>query len=251
MELVVTKTLFLCVLFTISTAAPLQDAAVEDGDTIPAVLDRCTGVEFDAITPNEKGNTLFFKGDHLWNGFTGPAQLSTLYFRELNGPVNAAFRMHNTENPDDHDHIYLFQDDKVYSYFNQNLEEGYPKQIQEDFPGVPTHLDAAVECPKGECMTDSVLFFKGQDVHVYDITTKTVKTKTWSHLPSCTSAFRWLEHYYCFHGHNFTRFHPVSGEVTGAYPKDARHYFRESPPNCDVKLNAATTDDGGRTYFFA
>ncbi|MEQ2161371.1 hypothetical protein GOODEAATRI_008995 [Goodea atripinnis] len=134
--------------------------------------------------------------------------------------------MHNTENPDDHDHIYLFQDDKVYSYFNQNLEEGYPKQIEEDFPGVPTHLDAA--------------------------------TKTWSHLPSCTSAFRWLEHYYCFHGHNFTRFHPVSGEVTGAYPKDARHYFMNCPNfghggdrkplKCsDVKLSAATTDDGGRT----
>ncbi|XP_047211787.1 hemopexin [Girardinichthys multiradiatus] len=262
MELVVTKTLFLCVLFTVSTAAPLQDAAVEDGDTSPAVVDRCAGVEFDAITPNEKGKTLFFKGDHLWNGFTGSAQLSTLYFKELNGPVNAAFRMHNTENPDDHDHIYLFQDDKVYSYFNQNLEEGYPKQIEEDFPGVPTHLDAAVECPKGECMTDSVLFFKGQDAHVYDITTKTVKTKTWSHLPSCTSAFRWLEHYYCFHGHNFTRFNPVSGEVTGTYPKDARHYFincpnfghggDRKPLKCsDVKLNAATTDDGGRTYFFA
>jgi len=47
----------------------------------------------------------------------------------------------------------------------------------------------------------------------------------WTHLPTCTSAFRWLEHYYCFHGNNFTRFHPVSGEVTGTYPKDARHYF--------------------------
>lgn len=58
-------------------------------------------------------------------------------------------------------YLFDFQNDKVYSYFNQNLEEGYPKQIQEDFPGVPTHLDAAVECPKGECVTDSVLFFKG------------------------------------------------------------------------------------------
>ncbi|XP_015233505.1 PREDICTED: hemopexin-like isoform X2 [Cyprinodon variegatus] len=261
MELLVTRSLYLCALFALSLAAPLQDAAVEDGGSSPAAPDRCAGIEFDAITPDEKGTALFFIGDHLWTGFTGPAQLSNLHFRGLSGAVNAAFRMHNTENPDDHDHIYLFQNDKVYSYFNQNLEEGYPKQIQEDFPGVPTHLDAAVECPKGECVTDSVLFFKGHDVHVYDIATKTVKTKTWSHLPSCTSAFRWLEHYYCFHGHNFTRFHPISGEVTGTYPKDARHYFMSCPNfghggdrkplKCsDVKLDAATTDDGGRKYFF-
>lgn len=50
-----------------------------------------------------------FSGHHVWSGFTGPAQLSTLHFKELTGSVNAAFRMHNTENPDDHDHIYLFQ----------------------------------------------------------------------------------------------------------------------------------------------
>lgn len=69
----------------------------------------------------------------------------------------------------------------------------------------------------------------GQEVHVYDIATKTVKTKTWSHLPVCTSALRWQEHYYCFNGNNFTRFNPVSGEVSGSYPKDARNYFMKCP----------------------
>lgn len=119
-----------------------------------------------------------------------------MFFKELDehhhlGHVDAAFRMHNPENQDAHDHIFLFlvqssyassyhkgqdifywsqilctivyyfQDDHVFSYYNHTLETGYPKTIQEDFPGVPTHLDAAVECPQGECVTDSVLFFKG------------------------------------------------------------------------------------------
>ncbi|XP_029305644.1 hemopexin isoform X3 [Cottoperca gobio] len=263
MELFI-KTLVLCLALALTNGAPAnpQDVAVDD-----AVLpDRCEGIEFDAITPDENGNTFFFRGSHLWKGFHGPAQLSNESFKELDdihhiGHVDAAFRMHNVENPDDHDHIYFFLDDKVFSYFNHTLEDGYPKEIQEDFPGVPAHLDAAVECPKGECMADSVLFFKGHDMYIYDITTKTVKIKTWSHLPVCTSALRWMEQYYCFHGHNFTKFNPISGEVSNAYPKDARRYFMKCPNfghggkyvlNCsNVKIDAITTDDAGKSYLFA
>nr|AMW64454.1 warm temperature acclimation related 65kDa protein 2 [Scomberomorus niphonius] len=264
-----TKTLFLCLVICLTNGAPAhhEHAAVEDGGTDAALPDRCAGIEFDAITPDEKGTTFFFKDGYVWKGFGGAAHLSNESFKELDdihniGHVDAAFRMHNTEHPDEHDHVFFFLDDKVFSYFGHNLEDGYPKEIQEAFPGVPTHLDAAVECPKGECTADSVLFFKGHDVHVYDIATKTVKIKTWSHLPVCTSALRWLEHYYCFHGHNFTKFNSVSGEVNGTYPKDARSYFMSCPgfghggrytvPKCsETKIDAITTDDAGKTYFFA
>ncbi|XP_051915209.1 hemopexin [Hippocampus zosterae] len=262
-------TLCLGLVLGLAASLPLADVAQGDEGVQEAPLpDRCDGLEFDAITPDEKGNTIFFKGAHLWNGFHGPAQLANELFKELDddhhiGHVDAAFRMHDPDNHDDHDHIYFFLDDKVFSYYNHSLESGYPKAIQEDFPGVPSHLDSAVECPKQECATNSVLFFKGHDVHVFDLDTKQVKTKTWANLPVCTSALRWLEHYYCFHGHNFTRFNPVTGEVSaGGYPKDARNYFMKCADfghggnyeilKCsDVKLDAITTDNHGKTYFFA
>lgn len=56
---------------------------------------------------------LVLSGSHLWKGFQGPAQPSNETFKELDdihhiGHVDAAFRMHSTESPDTHDHIYFF-----------------------------------------------------------------------------------------------------------------------------------------------
>lgn len=49
----------------------------------------------------------------MWMGFHGPAHLANESFKELDdihniGHVDAAFRMHNEENEDEHDHIYFF-----------------------------------------------------------------------------------------------------------------------------------------------
>ncbi|KAG7272164.1 hypothetical protein CRUP_014763 [Coryphaenoides rupestris] len=191
----------------------------------------CTGIEFDAITPDEKGNNFFFKDGYLWNNFHGPAQLANETFNHP-GHVDAAFRMHRAGNPEGRDYVYLFQDTMVFRYHNHTLEEGYPKEVKQEFPGVPCHLDAAVECPKGDCSVDSVLFFKGSEVYQYDVGARATKKKVWPDVPACTSAYRWMEHYYCFHGNNFTRFH--------------------QPPKCsEVRLDAITSDDAGKTYIFA
>ena len=58
--------------------------------------------------------------------------------------------------------VCLLQNDKVFSYHDQTLEAGNPKAFSEVFPGIPNHVDAAVECPKGECVRDTVIFFKGK-----------------------------------------------------------------------------------------
>ncbi|KAK6309530.1 hypothetical protein J4Q44_G00194110 [Coregonus suidteri] len=226
-----------------------------------AQLDRCEEIEFDAIAPDAKRITYFFKGDHMWSGFHGPSELINGSYKELDdhhhlGHVDAAFCLHQP-NDEDHLHTYFFLDNKVFSYHehSHSLVEGFPKDISEVFPGVPDHLDAAVECPKGDCLRDSVIFFKGHDVFHFDTHTKKVKASQWDHLPNCTSALRWLDHYYCFHGHQFTRFHPWSGTVTGKYPKDARDFFMKCPnfsrlsdhterERCShVPLDAMTSDD--------
>ena len=55
--------------------------------------------------------------------------------------------------------------------------------------------------------------------------TKAVDEKEFKGMPNCTSAFRFMDHYYCFHGHQFSKFDPKTGEVHGRYPKEARDYF--------------------------
>ncbi|KAM6934809.1 hemopexin [Xenentodon cancila] len=221
----------------------------------------------DAVAVNEEGIPYFFKGDHLFKGFHGKAELSNKSFSELDdhhhlGHVDAAFRMHYEDEPTHHDHIFFFLNNKVFSYYQHKLEVGYPKEISEVFPGIPNNLDAAVECPKPECEEDSVIFFKGDDIYHYNVRTKAVDEKEFKTMPNCTSAFRFMEHYYCFHGHMFSKFDPKTGEVHGKYPKEARDYFMRCSQfsegsdhvereRCSrVHLDAITSDDAGDLYAF-
>lgn len=68
-------------------------------------------------------------------------------------------------------------------------------------------------------------FPAADDIYHYNVRTKAVDEKEFQGMPNCTSAFRFMEHYYCFHGHQFSKFDPKTGEVHGRYPKEARDYF--------------------------
>ncbi|KAM9342289.1 hemopexin [Pholidichthys leucotaenia] len=228
--------------------------------------DRCLGLEMDGAAVNEEGVPYFFKGHHLFKGFHGKAELSNESFAELDdhhhlGHVDAAFRMHFEDNPNEHDRMFFFLDNKAFSFYKHKLEDGYPKDISEVFPGIPDHLDAAVECPKPECDEDSVIFFKQHEIFHYNVRTKAVDEKEFK-MPSCTSAFRFMDHYYCFHGHMFSKFDPKTGEVHGKYPKEARDFFMRCSKFSDesdhlerercsrVHLDAITSDHAGNMYAF-
>ncbi|XP_075707384.1 hemopexin [Rhinoderma darwinii] len=241
-----------------------------DPTYVPGTAERCTDEGFGAITLDDKGVMHYFRGDSTWTGFQGPTQNLSETWHGVSGPIDAAFRNYNEKRPLEHQRIYLFKDTQVWSYFEGKLLEGYPRLIGQAFPGIPDHLDAAVECHPGECRTDSVIFFKGDTVYIYSFHEEpAVKQRRWATLGTCSAAVRWLERYYCFNGINFTRFDPVTGQVLSPRPLDTRDYFVRCPgrghghaarknatllsiqDRCSNRsFEAFSSDDRSRTYAF-
>uniref|UniRef100_A0A8C4R7A5 Hemopexin n=1 Tax=Eptatretus burgeri TaxID=7764 RepID=A0A8C4R7A5_EPTBU len=125
---------------------------------------------------------------------------------------------------------YVFQGDLVWRFVNFHLDQGYPREVSMEFPGVLTPLDAAVECPASECASDSVLFFKDSTMYRLDLNTNQIKEQAIpAKLPNCNAAYRWLGRYYCFKGVKFYRFNPLTWQVPSVYPKDAKNYFLHCP----------------------
>ncbi|XP_021239537.1 hemopexin, partial [Numida meleagris] len=223
---------------------------------------------FDAATLSENGTMLFFRGGDVWETSREGPQLHSrplaTSWPELEGPVDAALRIHRQDRPEEHQNLYLFQGEKVWSYAGGQLRPGFPRRIGDEFPGVPGDLDAAVECHPEECGGETVLFFKGDTVFSFDLELRVTKEHTWSKLGPCDAALRWLERYYCLQGTRFQRFNPRTGEVPLGYPRDLRDYFIPCPgrghgnaswgnagDRCSGEpFQAITSDDSGRIYAF-
>ncbi|XP_059874398.1 hemopexin [Delphinus delphis] len=225
----------------------------------PDVIERCSdGWGFDATTLDEHGTMLFFKGEFVWKGQDWTRELISERWKDVPGPVDAAFR-HG------HDRVFLIKGDRVWVYPHDKKE--YPKLLQEEFPGIPSPVDAAVECHTAECTSEGVLFFQGNRTWFWDFTTKTKKERSWQAVGNCSSAMRWLSRYYCFRGNQFLRFNPVTGMVFPKYPLDVRDYFMPCPgrghahgnatrhgnKRCspDLVLSALLSDKHGATYAFS
>ncbi|XP_042761195.1 hemopexin [Panthera onca] len=235
----------------------------------PDVTEPCSdGWSFDATTLDEHGAMLFFKGEFVWKSHKWVRELISERWKNFTSPVDAAFRR-------GHNSVFLIKGDKVWVYPPEKKEKGYPKLLQEEFPGIPSPVDAAVECHRGECQDEGVLFFQGNHTWFWDSTTRATKERSWPAVGNCSSALRWLSRYYCFRGNQFLRFNPVTGEVLPKYPLDVRDYFIPCPGRghghrngtghgngthpghrdvrCgpDLVLSALLTDNHGATYAFS
>ncbi|KAG8522896.1 Hemopexin, partial [Galemys pyrenaicus] len=214
----------------------------------------------EAATLDDKGDMLFFQGESVWKNHmhSWSRELVSETWKNFTGPVDAAFRQ-------DHHRVFLIKGEKVWVYSPEKEEKKYPTLFQAEFPGIPFPVDAAVECHRGECQDEGILFFKGNRTWFWDITTKTKKERFWPAVGNCSSALRWLSRYYCFQGNQFLRFNPVTGEVPPKYPLDARDYFMPCPgrghgrgssrvdTRCspDLVLSAMLSDNHGATYVFS
>ncbi|XP_051882434.1 hemopexin-like isoform X2 [Pristis pectinata] len=220
--------LCLCLVVTLSLSLPRPRTKISSGadspePTIPGSPDRCDGLGFDAAVLDEVGTPLYFRDAFVWKGFHGTAKLINSTWPQLPSHLDAAFRMHHSNDPAHHDRTFFFKGNQVWQYHGSTLEGTF--LIRDKFPGIPDNLDGAIGCFQGDCVKDSVLFSKGDTMYVLDLSVKTVKERSWQGLRGCSALMQWVDRYYCFKGINFTRFNPSSGEVPAGYPKDARDYF--------------------------
>ncbi|XP_053418353.1 hemopexin [Nycticebus coucang] len=260
--------------WSLAIANPLPSTGahenVAEGETKPDsdVIERCSdGWSLDATTLDNNGTMLFFKGEFVWKGHKWDRELISERWKNFISPVDAAFRR-------GHDSVFLIKGDKVWVYPPEKKEQVYPKSLQDEFPGLPSPLDAAVECHRGECNEEGVLFFQGNHTWFWDFATRTLKERSWPAVGNCSSALRWLGRYYCFQGNQFLRFNPVTGYVLPTYPLDIRDYFMSCPGRghgfghrngtghgnnthpmhmrCspDLVLSALLSDQHGATYAF-
>uniref|UniRef100_A0A493U4B2 Hemopexin n=1 Tax=Anas platyrhynchos platyrhynchos TaxID=8840 RepID=A0A493U4B2_ANAPP len=207
---------------------------------------------FDAAALTENGTMLFFRGTEVWETSPrGPLPHGhplAASWLELEGPVDAALRIHRREHPEEHQNLYLFQGEQVWAYAGGQLRPGFPRRIGDEFPGVPGGLDAAVECHPEECGGETILFFKGDKVFSFDLASRMTKQHTWPWLGPCDAALRWLERYYCLQGTQFQRFDPVTGEVPPGYPRDLRDYFIPCPGRGGLMFRLDSWRDGWHAW---
>ncbi|XP_055513705.1 vitronectin-like isoform X2 [Leucoraja erinacea] len=128
----------------------------------------CLSVKpFDAFTDLKNGSIFAFKGQYFYEldkkGVVAGYPKQILDVWGLQGPIDAAFTRINCEGL-----TYLFKGMMYWRFNNGIMEDGFPRPIKDGFPGIPTHLDAALAiAASGIRGKERVYFFKGNHYWQY------------------------------------------------------------------------------------
>ena len=161
----------------------------------------CENPEFDAATQTADGSFYVFRGQQYWKLKTDQAGVEDGYPRPntdwsgLPGSVDAAFY-----NPEDR-FTYILKGGQVGKYLNKRIQSGYPKNLADEFKGLPRDteknpLDAALIWGKN----GQLYLFRGNQYWKYNFDKRTVEdfyprdvAKNWRGLPGggIDSALRW------------------------------------------------------------
>ncbi|XP_068107761.1 matrix metalloproteinase-18-like [Hyperolius riggenbachi] len=147
-----------------------------------SIVNMCGDEPIDTFVSTKEGSIYLFKGEYFWDLSHGKLpmapkkkhpQLISSKWKELPASIDAAVRLQNPVAEQD-GKIFFFKGNQYWKYDNNKLEPGYPKQMNEGFPGVPSNVDAAFTQPAivakgGKVIRDERIFFiKGKKYFLYD-----------------------------------------------------------------------------------
>ncbi|XP_013387678.1 matrix metalloproteinase-16-like [Lingula anatina] len=141
---------------------------------------------------------------------------------------------------------YFFRGDYYWRRSNRMIDQGFPRRISDDFPGLPGNLDAALTWPNGY-----TYFFKGSQYYKFRLQTPVAGfprpiSRGFSGAPNdLDAAFVWSGNgkTYFIKGDKYYRY--TSYRVDYGYPRPLS-VWRGLPSN----LQSAFKFGNGRTYFF-
>ncbi|XP_002741045.1 stromelysin-3-like [Saccoglossus kowalevskii] len=130
----------------ITTTAPKPDPNLNPGP-------RLCPDNVDAITATKDGHTYAFQGDYFWrlqdkNVEQGYPKRISDYWSGLDGDFDAVFTSSNPwfwGSKGLTGKTWFFKDSRVWRFQNMVMDPGYPRLINDEFRGLPTHIDAVFE----------------------------------------------------------------------------------------------------------
>jgi len=148
------------------------------------------------------------------------------------------------------DETYVFKDKRYWKLTETAVAEGYPRNIERDWDGLPPHLDAAFTWTNGK-----MYFFKGNrywrfspNKRLDDGFPKNINDGFEGIPANVDAAFVWgrNDKIYFFKGSNYYKFDPKKNPpVDESYPRPMSNW--DGIPN---NIDAALQYSNGNTYFF-